>query len=788
MSNLAENQFPANITFAVQRGVTGALEPIDPAPWSSFVTFARALVEAETPCSDLNDPAVVKAAKERMPAIVPARFVAGARRSKASVLGAQIIGLDIDGCPPDAWDAAVDKCAGMSFVSHTSPTDVPDGPTRKGRIYALADRELAPHEVWRARCALAEHLGVRPWLDAATSDGGARIFFAGRLQGSTPREFIADEGHAVPVDALLRHYRRVVPALLDAETEERSDVHAKPAPFIWAAGPEHEAFATPVLVSLLRDAYAAGGRHAKVRALGAVLALNGWAPEAIANVVRQLPSDTVDQRVEQALDAAVRARAGEPVPQRRALAEAFGARIALHVEQLAVQPEITDIEAAAALALTGTTDAPPTPSDPSPIIRITDVYATIEPVPWLCEGWCIAPGAPTIIAGYGGVGKSMLVQLLIVCVVTGTPFLGCPVRKGRVRHYDYEQGTRITRTRYQRLAAAMGVDPRALADGLEIVPRPDFRLNDPGITERLIRECDGCSLAVFDALRGAVGHDLDENDSRIRGPLDMLLGVSDATGCTMLPLHHNRKTSRDNGAGGNQNMRGSGAINDACQTVVMLEGASHGFNVSCGKVRDGKGFKPLGVSISDVDLEREVNFKGLRLAVVDGAARGEVEALAEQWADDASVLTFLSGQPAGRFEGNYKSVWLAMGRKPSRDRVEATLGRLARAGSVRKDGSAFVVTPGTPGVELDINGTPRTAEPTTNPDTAARVLALVRAAPERRFVGGTLADGTAVPAREALAKLAAGSGVSSAAARAAVASLLVAGRLVEVADAIVGSP
>src|SRR5687768_17999122 len=45
----------------------------------------------------------------------------------------------------------------------------------------------------------------------------------------------------------------------------------------------------------------------------------------------------------------------------------------------------------------------------------------------------------------------------LVCIATGTRVFGMhPVRQGRVMHLDYEQGRRLTRTRYQRLAAALG--------------------------------------------------------------------------------------------------------------------------------------------------------------------------------------------------------------------------------------------------------------------------------------------------------------------------------------------
>jgi RecA-family ATPase len=637
------------LNFALQQGVRGTLVPIA-GTFESFVRGLRSEVESEYDCDLANDDSIDEA-KRSMVAFVPARFDAGDRRHADNVKGSTIIGLDIDGCPPEAWAGAVERlrAGGVSAVAHTSPTDGLSPGIRKGRIFVELDREATPAEVWPLRCAMAEALGVREWLDNATSDA-SRIFFAGHLRGTPPREFVVTGAQPLPPAGLLARFPHVTQADPAPTTATADDVRG--SAFIWPAGPEHEQRMTPGIVGLIRDEYDRGGRHVKCRALGAVLAQSGWSDSGIAALVRELPSDRVEQRVEQALDAARLARNGERVHQRGALETAFGARLARHVLDLAEQPDFAAMRAAADAA------APPTAADPDAwgeVVRIDDLKSEIEPVNHLVEGLAIAPGAPTIFAGYGGLGKSMLVQLLVVCVASGRGMLRTlTVRQGRVLHLDYEQGRRLTSTRYKRIAAPFRLEAGALRDTLEIVHSPRVNLLTPGFGEALLRRTDGVALCVIDSLRAAAPG-LDENDSRMREPLDMLLRVSEKTGCSFVVIHHARKQTKDS-AGGNQEMRGTGAINDAAQTVVMLEAppmiddepAYAGFSVVAGKVRDGKKFQPIGVEIVDADHEG-VPFKSLDFNVIDAAQRKADANDVQLRADMAAVFAVVAAAPGERF-------------------------------------------------------------------------------------------------------------------------------------------
>lgn len=644
---------------AFQNSVSGEPTPVAaPITFEQFARGLRAAVETEHAC-DVADRASIDRAKTGMMAVIPARLspdkmaarkARGEKNARGSevVDGSAIIGLDVDGCTPAAWTRAVEflTTTGVAAVAHASPTDGLKPDVRKGRIFVALDREATPEEIWPLRCALAEHLGVREWLDPQTSDP-SRLFFAGRLSGTPIREFVVTGATPAPASALLARYPHAAPAPAAQPVTDQVPGAAAATPIIWSAGGEHEDMMTPALVALVEGAYAAGGRHVKARALGAVLAQAGWTDAGITRVVSRLPSDKVGDRIVQALDAARLARAGERVHQIGTLEKVFGARIAKHVAELAKQPAIADLETAAAFALATTTG---TADDWGDEHEIDDITRELEAVAWLVEGLNIGPGAPTIVAGYGGLGKSMLAQYLVVCVATGRRvFDRLAVRQGRVMHLDYEQGRRLTRTRYQRLAAALGLAGDALRGQVKLRHLPPVNMVTPDFEQALLRRIDGFSVCLIDSLRAATPG-LKENDSEIRKPLDMLGRVSEKTGCVFIVIHHSRKDDGGDRTGGNQNMRGNSAINDAAQTVIMLEAIDRGFAVNAGKIRDGRPFESIGVCIEDTKPEG-FKFDGLALVPVDIAAQRQASDEAALAEDMATVLAMVQQSPGSAFLG-----------------------------------------------------------------------------------------------------------------------------------------
>lgn len=241
-----------------------------------------------------------------------------------------------------------------------------------------------------------------------------------------------------------------------------------------------------------------------------------------------------------------------------------GATIRSGMDSGKLQPRNTPARAAS--------DAGPSaPTEPA-WLSVSDIFEPLEPMRWLVQALDVAAGAPVLLAGYGFSGKTVAAQALAVAIAAGLPAWGSlAVRQGSVRHFDFEQGSRLTRERYQRLALGLDVSPADLDGRLALWALPRFTFDSPGAEDALCRWLDGVDLAIIDSFRAACPS-IDENSSEARLPLDMLCRVSERTGCVPLVIHHARKPSQNAVGGAKMAIRGSGALFDACSSVLCFEG------------------------------------------------------------------------------------------------------------------------------------------------------------------------------------------------------------------------
>lgn len=176
-------------------------------------------------------------------------------------------------------------------------------------------------------------------------------------------------------------------------------------------------------------------------------------------------------------------------------------------------------------------------------------------------------------AGYGYSGKTAAAQSAAIAIAGGVGkvwdcFSAGP---GRVMHIDYEQGSRLTRERYQRLAVPHMLGPAELESRLSLVTMPTMYLDNQKAEAELERLVEGQTLVIIDSLRAAAPT-LDENSSEVRTVLDMLSRVSEHTGAAFVVIHHARKPQQNAGGGAKMAIRGSGALFDACSSVLVFEG------------------------------------------------------------------------------------------------------------------------------------------------------------------------------------------------------------------------
>ncbi len=85
-----------------------------------------------------------------------------------------------------------------------------------------------------------------------------------------------------------------------------------------------------------------------------------------------------------------------------------------------------------------------------------------------------------------------------------------------------------------------------------------------------MREAEDHDLVITDSLRAACPS-LDENSSEVRRVLDVFTRVSERTGAVFGVVSHARKPSANDKGGSQMAIRGSGAIFDACGSVLVLE-------------------------------------------------------------------------------------------------------------------------------------------------------------------------------------------------------------------------
>jgi hypothetical protein len=277
----------------------------------------------------------------------------------------------------------------------------------------------------------------------------------------------------------------------------------------------------------------------------------------------------------------------------------------------------------------------------SAAIALLDGAAIAAPIPRVdCLvadiGLVAGGGAPHLVAGYGFSGKTLALQALAVSLASGRPVWGAyRGRQARVLHIDREQGDLLTRRRYQRLAAAMGVDLAAMGDSLAVAVMPQIALTRAH--ERQWREImTGRDLVIIDSLRASTAG-VDENSSEIRGCLDLLAGASEATGCRGVIIHHSKKPQQ-NDPGGRFAIRGSSSIYDACDSVYLFASAKgEPVSVEHAKARtQGDSVPDFALVISDVEVDGDPR-GGLRVQVHGTELLDERRERREEAAQNAEV-------------------------------------------------------------------------------------------------------------------------------------------------------
>lgn len=311
------------------------------------------------------------------------------------------------------------------------------------------------------------------------------------------------------------------------------------------------------------------------------------------------------------------------------------------------------------------------------LLDVAELAKVLPPVPWVCEPLGLAPGAISLVAGYGYSRKTMAMQSLGLSVAAGKQVWGLfSARRGPFVHLDYEQGRRLTQERYQRLARGMGFELADLPAGaLRVACMPRLYLDAKETFDDLVRLVDGASFVLVDSLRAAFPH-ADENSSEVRSYLDVLSRVSERTGAAFAVIHHARKPQKDNDAGATFAIRGSSALFDACQSVYVFIGEKNTpttVHHQKDRIR-GACLDDFGLDGEDVERDNDRRW-GLRVVHLEAAQIKKMDAIDEA---KAEVLKTVRKSRSGFYSANDLASVIGLGRA----RVLAAIRTLQHEGAL----------------------------------------------------------------------------------------------------------
>jgi AAA domain len=253
--------------------------------------------------------------------------------------------------------------------------------------------------------------------------------------------------------------------------------------------------------------------------------------------------------------------------------------------------------------------------------------APLPPIPYLVSG-LIPNGSLVLLQGLGSSFKSWLALWLGIGVASGSQWLDRNCDGGEVTFLDWESSETALASRVQRLIGGMSL--AKARDQFTICSRADSYLDAEGFLERLEQLASTRKLIIIDSLRASTPG-TDENDSRIRRLLDAVSAIAVRTRCAIVIIHHAKKGGQNSDP--RERGRGSSAIFDAADVVLLLDSRRGTVRVVNTKARDARQMDPVGISLEDV--KGNVVMRTVPLAK-DGGPSPKVAAL---------VLEHLKGEP-----------------------------------------------------------------------------------------------------------------------------------------------
>ncbi|WP_299309854.1 AAA family ATPase [uncultured Croceicoccus sp.] len=175
---------------------------------------------------------------------------------------------------------------------------------------------------------------------------------------------------------------------------------------------------------------------------------------------------------------------------------------------------------------------------------------------WIIEGW-VPKNKATLLAGDGGVGKSLLAQIKATCVAFGRPFMGLKTRQANAAYLSWEDDADELWRRQESICEVLGIPMSALSGKLRLVSYTEEEspflatADDNGLRimplgrkiERLVERLN-IGLLILDNASQIAG--IDHNAVDEVAPFAHWLGTlaTRRNGAVVL-LHHTNKAGQD---------------------------------------------------------------------------------------------------------------------------------------------------------------------------------------------------------------------------------------------------
>jgi 5S rRNA maturation endonuclease (ribonuclease M5) len=210
-----------------------------------------------------------------------------------------------------------------------------------------------------------------------------------------------------------------------------------------------------------------------------------------------------------------------------------------------------------------------------------------------------------LLAGEGGVGKSLLRLELALHLAMGWDWMGFHMPKARkIAIFQYENSEHTEKFRIERMLQGLGTTSQAIGDRIRYSKREErYNLTLKGDRAKLLQKVKelGCEVIIYDCLSNL--HNANENDNiKMREVLDVLTDINAELKTSCIVIHHFGKPG-ELGLDTHYRVRGASAIMDWAYTVITLTRKPHEEKtlrkIQFAKVRDGKEPKPFYIERDD---------------------------------------------------------------------------------------------------------------------------------------------------------------------------------------------